>query len=1014
MYKRLVNIAGWLTFAIAFSVYFFSAERTGSLWDCGEFISGAYKLEVVHPPGAALFMIVGRMFTLFAQLFSDNPEDIAFSVNLLSGVCTALAAMLICWITIILGKLALTGRENEPDSGTSLALAGGGLVAGLSTAFATSIWFSAVEGEVYAMSTFFTTLVMWTVMKWYNLPDTPRADRWLILAIYAAGLSIGVHLLSILTFPALAMFYYFKKYQNPTWWGMLKAAVAGVAIIGAIQALIITGLPSLWSTFELMMVNGFGMPFHTGLIPLFLLLFAIVYFAINYARKKGSHLVEMITVGAVMVTIGFSTIGVIVARANANTPINMNDPSDAMRLIPYLNREQYGERPLLRGPHYDAKPSDITRKERYGRVGDQYEIVDEKIDYVYRDADKMLFCRMADPSQGRPDLYKAWVGKTSNGPPTMADNIKFLFRYQLNWMYWRYFFWNFVGRQNGEQGLYSWDPKSGNWLSGINFIDEARLYNMSKEPDTMKNDKARNKYYFLPLLFGILGLIFHFSRRRNDALGILALFIITGIGIIIYSNQPPNEPRERDYVLAGSIFTFCIWIGMGVYALFDLFIEKLKMGKTGAAAISTALVLIAPLLMGTQNFDDNSRRLHKASRDYAANFLNSCEPNAIIFTYGDNDTYPLWYAQEVEGIRTDVRVVNLSLIAVDWYINQLRRKVNDSPPIKMTIPADAIRGKKRNQIPYYNPSGQDKEMTVEQILKYVGEDHPLRSTGGQIESHIPTKKAYIPIDKNLMVERGIVSEADTANIVSRIDIDLKEDYYLKDDIAILDIIASNFYDRPVYFAVTCRSDNMWGLQDYMQLEGLSLRIVPVRNQSDRRYGVIGNGRVNREKFYDNIMNKFAFGNFDKYELFVDRSYGPSVQSHRICILRGAEAFIAADQKDKAIALIDKYLEGFPNMNFPYDYNTMLLLNAYVSAGAYDKAKPQLEILANETAQQLTFLQTLDPDQLEPSSEFGRELSFANRTKDEILRVAGQMEDAGFEEKMKKIFAPFGSDAPPEQ
>ena len=750
--NRLYKIAGWLVFAIAMIVYFFSAERTGSLWDCGEFILGAYKLQVVHPPGAALFLLIGRLFTYVAEIFSDNPEDIAFSVNLMSGMFTAFSAMLICWTTIILGKIALVGREGETDQGQQIALTGAGLAAGLATAFATSIWFSAVEGEVYAMSTFFTVLTLWSMIKWYSLPDTPQADRWVIFTVYAAGLSIGVHLLSILTFPALAMFYYFKKYKEHTFKGMAIAAVVGVVIISAIQKLVIVGIPTLWSKMELMMVNGFGLPFHSGLIPTLLIVGGILYGGLYYAHKNQNALVQKLVVAAFLTIVAFSTIGVVLIRANANPPINMNAPSDAMRLIPYLNREQYGERALLYGPHFEAQPQSTDVKERYGRVGDRYEITDHKVSLVYDNRDKMLFPRIGDGTQNRGPLYKRWLGLDPNKPlparrPNQGDNIGFLINYQLGWMYWRYFMWNFSGRQNGEQGFYSWDKSSGHWITGIKFLDALRLGSQSELPPTALAHKGRNTYYMLPFIFGLIGLFFHFRESRNEAWGLLALFIITGIGIIIYSNQPPNEPRERDYVLVGSFFTFCIWIGMGVLSLFQLFRDRLKQSGPVAAGIASVIVLIAPALMGFQNFDDHDRSLHKGSRDYASNFLNSCEENAIIFTYGDNDTYPLWYAQEVEGIRKDVRVVNLSLIAVDWYINLLRRKLNDSPPIKMTVPAEAIRGKKRNQLFFYDPQQVNPPTDINNWLKWIGEDHPIPlQSGRQLESFAPSDNVFIPFN----------------------------------------------------------------------------------------------------------------------------------------------------------------------------------------------------------------------------------------------------------------------------
>ncbi|MEL6865301.1 MAG: DUF2723 domain-containing protein, partial [Bacteroidota bacterium] len=888
-YKRLTNMAGWAVFTIAFVVYYLSAERTGSLWDCGEFIAGADKLQVVHPPGAALFLLIGRMFTVVGGLFSDNPEMIAFSVNLLSGICSAFAAMFICWVTIILGRLTMVGREESLNANQMIAVIGGGVAAGLATAFCTSIWFSAVEGEVYAMSTFFTALTLWATIKWYYLPDNPQSDRWLIFAVYAAGLSIGVHLLSLLTFPALGLFYYFKKYSNHNLTGMALAAAAGGVLMVIIQKVIIVGIPTLWSWFDLFMVNDMGMPFHSGIIPVVLLVGGGLVAGIWYGIQKRNAMAVNLLVALTLVVVSFSTIGVVVIRANANTPINMNAPSDAMRLLPYLNREQYGERPLLRGPHYQTNIINTELEERYGRLGERYEIVDQKAEYVFDKGDQMLFPRLGHLDENRRALYELWLGH--KGKPTMGDNIGFFFRYQINWMYWRYFMWNFAGRQNGDQGFFPWDLSSGHWLSGISFIDNARLGNQSLLPDSMKDNPGRNKYFLLPLIFGLIGVFYHASRRQSDFLGLLFLFIITGIGIIVYSNQPPNEPRERDYVLVGSFFTFCIWIGMGAMAIFQSLKSRANLDGKMSAIVAVALVMVAPVLMGTQNFDDHSRRHHKASRDYASNFLNSCEPNAIIFTYGDNDTYPLWYAQEVEGIRTDVRVVNLSLIAVDWYIDQLRRKVNDSPAIKMSIPSEALRGFKRVQIPI-DPYKKAKEMPLEAALKHLADDHKLPTRSGRgFDSFFPTHNVYIPVNRAKARELGMITAKDTTfenRIAFRIS---KGDYMLKGDAAVLDIVASNIWERPIYFAVTCRQESLMGLQNFTQLEGLALRLVPIKSSPERMFGMIGNGRVAVDKYFENVTEKFKWGNFDKRKLFVDRSYGPTIQTTRFGMLRAAQTLL---------------------------------------------------------------------------------------------------------------------------
>ena len=1012
--KRLHNGAGWLVFGITLLVFFFSAERTGSLWDCGEFILGAYKLQVVHPPGAPFFVLVGRMFTWVAELFSSNPEDIAFSVNLMSSICTSFAAMFICWVTIMLSKIMLVGREGELDKAQVLATAGAGLVAGLGTAFCTSVWFSAVEGEVYAMSTFFTCMTLWAMIKWYSLPDTAKADRWLLFTVYSAGLSIGVHLLSILTFPALALFYYFKKYKNHTILGMGAAAIAGVVAIVAIQRLIIVGIPSLWSAFELVMVNDLGLGFHSGLIPTILIIATLLFFGLRYAHQNKMPGLQNLLVAFSLVIIGYSTIGVVVIRANAAPPVNMNSPSDVMRLLPYINREQYGERALLNGPHFEAEPIATPSTDRYGRVGDRYEIVDHKIDVVYDDRDKMFFPRLGDGTQGRPALYKRWLGLDPSKPlpggrPNFFDNVSFLVNYQLGWMYWRYFMWNFSGRQNGEQGYFSWDKSSGNWITGIPFIDAIRLGNQNQLPETAKNDQARNVYFALPFLFGLLGLFFHFQRSYNEAMGLLALFIITGIGIIIYSNQPPNEPRERDYVLVGSFFTYCIWMGMSVIALFQVLRHRLSQSGPIAAIMASAIILIAPALMGFQNFDDHSRKDHSGARDYASNFLESCEPNAIIFTYGDNDTYPLWYAQEVEGIRKDVRVVNLSLIAVDWYIDLLRRKVNDSAPLKMTIPREAYRGRKRNQIFFFDgDSGRNPAMPVDQFIKYIGEYHPLRTRGGrELQSHYMTNNVYIPVNVQKAFANEMVTQADTGQIVQRIPLSIPKDYMTKDELAILDIIGSNFEDRPLYFAVTCRQEKLFGLQDYMQLEGLSLRIVPVKSKSDSGlYGLVGNGRVNAEAVYENVMNKFRWGNFDQERLFVDRSYAPSVQSHQLAIRRTAFEFLKRGDKERASELIDKYFEVFPHMNFAYDYRAYTMLSVYLQAEEYDKAKPHLEILAEEIRDHMEYYTSLDPETV--ASSYSEDFRLNESLIETILGDVERFNDEEFKKRLEDMFNPYRS------
>ena len=1004
--KKYSNITGLLVFAISLIVYYHSVERTGSLWDCGEFILGAYKLQVVHPPGAGLFVLIGRMFAWLASVFSDDPADIAFAVNFMSAICTSIAAMMIAWITIMFGKLALLGRTNEPNQAQIVALSFAGLASGLATAFSTSIWFSAVEGEVYAMSTMFTVITLWAATKYYYIEDESVADRWLVLSLFVSGMSVGVHLLSILSLPAIALLVYYKKYKEHTFTGALIAMAAGVGAIVFIMKGIIVGIPTLWQKMELLLVNTFGLPVHSGIIPTLLIIAAIGYFALNYAQKKGSQVLQIAAISAILITVAFSTIGVVVIRANTDTPINMNVPGDAMRLLPYLNREQYGERPLLYGPHYDAEPSDVKRTPRYGRVGDKYEIVDEKYDYVYDKKDKILFPRIGHTDQGRPDLHRMWreaLNGDSKGKPSMGYNIQFLLNYQINWMYIRYFMWNFVGRQTAEQGYYPWDISKGNWMSGVTPIDEAKLYKMDKLPDSIKNDESANKYYFLPLIFGLLGMVFHFVQRRKDFTTLFVLFIITGLGIIIYSNQPPNEPRERDYVLVGSFMTFCIWIGFGVLAIYQFLASKIQ-GVT-PALIAGVLVLSAPVIMGFQNFDDHSRKYHYASRDYAANFLNSLAPNAIIFTYGDNDTYPLWYAQEVENIRRDVRVVNLSLIAVDWYINKLRNKVNDSAPLKLTLTEEQYRGKNRNQVFFFNPRGEDMNvpMNVFEGLRSIAD--PKNTVEGQT---IATSKVYyLPVDIQKYNKLGVQPPIDTSESVDRILIQPGKgsNSFTKDDLAIMDIIASNFYDRPIYFAITCQPSKLLGMDDYMEMDGLGLRLSPtkvrVKSQLPSIYGF---GDIDENKVYENVMTKWKWGNFDQQKLYVDKSYMAEVQAMKLVMLRAAIEFDRKGDHKKASEMVNKYFQAFPHMNFPYDAGIMPFINVLVNSKDFESAKKNLRILANETKQYIEFYESqTDKDVFD---SFQQDYQYRLSAAQDVIETAKKVEDPAFEKEMETLLGGY--------
>ena len=1006
-FKRAVNISGLIVFLISMLVYIQSAERTGSLWDCGEFILGAYKLQVVHPPGASLFLLMGRMFAFVAETFSDNPANIAFAVNLMSSALSAVAAVFFAWIAMIVGKIALVGRNNETDLGQNIALVFVGLVTGLASAFSTTMWFSAVEGEVYATSTFFTALTIWAGLKWYNLPNDATYDRWLVLSMFSAGLSTGVHLLSLLTLPAIATLYYFKRYEKRTLLGLGSSILASLAIIYFVMKTVIVGIPTLWSKFELFTVNTLGMGVHSGLIPTVLFVGAACFFALRYTHQKKNQLLQTIFLSLTLIVIASTTVIVVVIRANADTPINMNVPSNVMRLIPYLNREQYGERPLLKGPHFEAKPIDVTREKRYGLVGKSYKEVDEKLDYVWNPRDNIFLPRIGH--QDRPEVHNMWkqalgykVGKQSMS----SYNFSFLLKYQLNWMYWRYFMWNFVGRQNADQGFMPWNVKDGHWLSGIKSIDEAKLYNQDELPDAIKEEQSRNVYYFLPLIFGLIGVFYHFRKSRDEFMVLVALFLITGIGIIVYSNQPPNEPRERDYVLVGSILTFCVWIGLSVLAIYELIVSKVKSLALGGGVIGGLLVLTAPLLMGFQNFDDHSRKHHSGARDYASNFLNSVEKNAIIFTYGDNDTYPLWYAQEVENIRRDVRVVNLSLIAVDWYINKLRSKVNDSPPIKLSIPEDQYLYKNMNQV-VVPPAEQSQfgGLDVIDALKMAASGQ--KTSNGL--SYIPSSNLYISVDGAKLAAAGLLKD-DPASFVQNLPITLPNPQYLtKDDVAILDVIASNINDRPVYFSVTCNNSKLMGLNDYMQSEGLALRIIPIKTPSDNSIGIYGSGRINTEIAYNNIMTKWKWGGFDKRKMFVDRSYLPAVQAQKYAMLRTAYTLINQGDTTRAVNMANKFFEAFPNMNFRYDGSIISFIDVLATGNAKEAAKKHIKILATETQQHLRFFNSLDSEDL--AGSFSNDFSFFNRVVSELDGLLAKVNDPAFTQEINKMLGEFKTKQP---
>ena len=970
-FKRINNIAGWLICLVACSVYIMTMEATGSLWDCGEFASSAYKLQIPHSPGAPLFVLIGRLF-----MAPFDAQHAATGINLMSALASGFTILFLFWTITHFAKKLVAKNNIVPSTQQTISIIAAGVVGALAYTFSDSFWYSAVEGEVYSLSSFFTALLFWGILKWEQSATAEeeegikghftKADRWIILVFYLMGLSVGVHLLNILVIPAVVMVYYFKRYKA-TRWGTFFAFVIGCIITGVVQKAMIQWTIKGSGSFDVLFVNSFGLPFFSGFAFFFILIAALIYFGLRMAHNKNWNLLKLGLWGFAFMMLGtFSSYFTTLARSNANPALDMSNVDNPINLVSYLAREQYGDWPILYGQDFTAEVKDVETIETYVKSNGKYEKNGRKSSYVYDAADKHLFPRMWDASndQGHADYYASWmgIGKDKEGnyerAPTMGENIRYALDYQVGWMYLRYFMWNFAGKQNDIQGVYGSNVRDGNWKTGIGFWDSMRLGNQDTMPDSIKNNKANNKLYALPLILGLLGIFFQIKNNKKDALVAGLLFFFTGLAIVFYLNQAGNQPRERDYAFVGSFYGFAIWIGLGVLFVKEL-VQKLIKSESGANIAAVALCTLAvPVIMANQEWDDHDRSKKTMAKDLAINYLESCAPNAVLITFGDNDTYPLWYAQEVEGIRKDVRVINSSLLGTDWYINQLRYKVNESAPIDPIWAAEQIEGATRDVIYNAPKPGVDpnQPMDLYTMMKdWAGSDDPNKMEQGRdggMLNIFPTKKVFIPVDVNVVKQNGTVNASDS--VLSRVDFELPKNMIFKNDAAILNIIAANKWKRPIYF--TSPDGAGLGLQPYIRQDGLSYRLVPVKNAD-----------VNRDWVVDKMMNKFVFGSANKPGVYFDEENRRHLNSIRLAYAQASSNLADNGRKEEARKMLNKCDKMMLAENFPYgmvgrnqmhnQYSLQMLIAAFKAEDSVlaNKIKKSVK---KDLEQQVSYLNSL--------------------------------------------------------
>jgi hypothetical protein len=1009
-FSKWNTLLGWATFAIALITYTLTLEPTVSYWDCGEYISTAIKLEVGHPPGAPLFQMLGAFFAMF----TTDVMEIAKMVNFMSALASAFTILFMFWTITALGK-KLVEKSYELTTSSYIAILGSGVVGGLTYTFSDSFWFSAVEGEVYAMSSFLMALLFWLGIRWEAEMDKPQGNKWLLLISFVVGLSFGVHILSLLVIPSIVFLYIFKKHNNLNLKQFIIANVVAILVLVFVFKMLFPYTLKYFSALELFFVNSVGLPFNSGSIIAGILLVALFYFGIRYTHKKQMIEANTIVLSVLFIMIGFSSWLMLPIRANANTTINENNPSSARELLAYYDREQYGDANVFYDTYYSFIYNRETDRENPSRDDkpkyekdfktNTYVIVNHYEDALpnWSDKHKGFIPRMVSTDSNAIKNYKGIAGIPQNSKrrPTFIENLKFMIDYQFGYMYGRYFMWNFVGRQNDEQGQL--DIHNGNWISGIDVIDSFFLGPQSNLPSDVENNKGRNTYYFLPLILGIIGLVFHFKKDKNDFYVLLLFFAFTGLAIIFYTNPKPFEPRERDYAVVGSFYIFAIWVGFGVLALF----EKLKSyasQNTVAIAVSVVALLAVPTLMASENWDDHDRSNRYTAHLNAKAYLDSCDPNAILFTIGDNDTFPLWYMQEVENYRTDMKLINTSLFATDWYIDQMKRKTYDADPIPSQLTHDKYKWGTLDVAYYFEelfPQLKDSVIDIEYLMKWIESDKDVTyydlDDDGINEKVLPANKIRIPVDKEAVLRNGIVAEKDSALIVPYIDINFGSSL-TKNRILMLDILANNHWEKPIYFTGGAQAEEeyIW-LKDYLQLEGMTFKLVPIKTPNKGSF--FDMGRINTDIMYENVKN-WDWRTITDDNVYLDPETRKNSVSYRNNMERLAFELINEGQTEKALEIADLSLEKMPVRKFGHYSMLISYIDLYYILNERDKARALSSELITIFQENLIYFSQFDDSYF---SSIEDELQRNLLLYDQILKTAAQYDTEEYVESLKEEY-----------